>query len=212
MAAEDLYREIAAASPDGAESYLLGAAHDSTYSRLHRTTRFCQRDEAWLEGLRMLLEQIGQRSWSYREGQDRSLWVLETSWRGAQEGVLAQDPAAYIRGYFDAEGGVPRDPASRFYVQFVQKDREDLSRLRDSLLRLGIVCGCLHNPSTRVDPDYWRFYIGSASHQKFAKVIGSWHPRKRRLLEARLATGSCYLVEPTHLAPRSSTSPLSRPR
>lgn len=97
MAAEDLYREIAQTSPIEAEAYLLGAAHDSTYRRLHRTTRFCQRDKAWLEGVRMLLERIGQRSWFYREGQQRSLWVLETSWRGSQEDLSAEDAVTYAR-------------------------------------------------------------------------------------------------------------------
>lgn len=97
-------------------------------------------------------------------------------------------------------------------MQFVQKDRDELSRLRDSLLGLGIDCGSLHNPSIRVDPDYWRFYIRSASHRKFAQVIGSWHPRKRSLLEAKLATWSCDRVKPAPRASLSSTSPLSPQR
>ena len=93
--------------------------------------------------------------------------------------------AAYARGYFDAEGGIPKGRESRFYVQFVQKDRSDLDTVRGALNSLGITCGVLHVPSPRVDPDYWRFYVASASHRRFAAAVGSWHPRKRALLQQR---------------------------
>lgn len=92
---------------------------------------------------------------------------------------------AFARGYFDAEGGVPVQQSSRFYIQLVQKDHSDLDRLRRILEQAGICCGRLHNPSRRSDPDYWRFYILAASHQDFIRVIGSWHPRKRQLLLRR---------------------------
>ena len=50
----------------------------------------------------------------------------------------------------------------------------------------GIDCGRIHNPSQSVDPGYWRFYIRSESHHRFMAMVGSWHPRKRRLIEARM--------------------------
>ena len=112
---------------------------------------------------------------------------METSWR--PPALILSTPsekAAYARGYFDAEGGVPRGAASRFYVQFVQKDLNDLSQVRDVLLELGVSCGRLHNPSVRVAPDYWRFYVAGASHEVFIDVVGSWHPRKRVRLEKEL--------------------------
>ncbi len=95
---------------------------------------------------------------------------------------------AYARGYFDAEGGIPRDPSSRFYVQFVQKDRADLDELRLRLETQGLSCGRLHNPSAAVDCDLWRFYVLARSHEEFMRRVSSWHPRKRRLLEARFAS------------------------
>jgi hypothetical protein len=101
--------------------------------------------------------------------------------------VSSDDRLAYARGYFDAEGGIPRSPRSRFYVQFVQKDRTDLDELRLILERQGIACGRLHNPSSSVDPDLWRFYVLARSHEDFIERVGSWHPRKRCLLEARMA-------------------------
>lgn len=185
MDSENLELEVGQASALTAEAYLRGAAHDSTYSRLHRTTRFCQADPRWLEVLGSLLERVGSRSWSYREGRNRSLWVLETSWVPSAPAASLRCPAAYARGYFDAEGGVPRELAARFYIQFVQKDREDLSGVRDALSGLGVQCGRLHNPSKRVDPHYWRFFVRAVSHECFLEKIGSWHLRKRAILEAR---------------------------
>jgi hypothetical protein len=59
--------------------------------------------------------------------------------------------------------------------------------LKDFLAEAGIETGSLHNPSVRVDPDYWRLYVRTISHGSFGRVIGSWHPRKRALLEKRVA-------------------------
>ncbi len=178
--------EADVASAAEAEAYLRGAAHDSTFSRIHRTTRFCQSDPRWLEVLAALLATLDRRCWSYREGRSRTLWVLETTWTpSGASGALSCAPDAYVRGYFDAEGGIPRSREARFYIQFVQKDRDDLSVAREILLSLGIRCGGLHNPSARADPNYWRFYVASASHLAFIERVRSWHPRKRSRLEVQ---------------------------
>jgi hypothetical protein len=179
------------ASPDGyvalrsevARAYLLGASGDGTFNRLHRTFRFAQKEREWLELLGELLRGLGYRGWIYREGRKRQLYVLETSatFLGEFPRSRFETPAeqvAYVRGYFDAEGGVPRDPRAPLYVQFVQKDRDSLTYARGILEGLGIACGVIHNPSRRVDPDYWRFFVRRNGHQRFISVIGSWHPRK----------------------------------
>ena len=85
----------------------------------------------------------------------------------------------------DAEGGIPRSTSSRFYVQLAQKNRLDLEDLRDRMQGLGLKCGCLHVPSVAADPEYWRFYVAAASHRQFYERVGSWHPRKRALLDSR---------------------------
>ena len=175
-----------------ARAYLLGALGDATINRLHRTTRFSQKERAWLEQLQQLLAMRGFRSWIYREGKDRHLYVLETSaqWlkddRRSTHFETDDEIAAYVRGYFDAEGGIPWRMDAPLYVQFVQKNAESLTRVKDMLERLEIRCGVLHNPSRRVDPDYWRFFVRRSSHQQFIAVIGSWHPRKRLLLQQRV--------------------------
>jgi hypothetical protein len=183
-----LHAELLETSASGARAYLHGAVHDATVSTRHKTVRFGQSDVKWLSVLKVLLDGLGRRSWSYREGRSRSFWVLETS---AQ--VLAERPEfstqeerlAYARGYFDAEGGTPRDLSARFYLQFVQKDYGDIDELRMMLVSEGIDCGRIHNPSRQVDPDLWRFYVLTSGHEAFVTHVSSWHPRKRSLLDAR---------------------------
>jgi hypothetical protein len=74
-----LHAELLATSALGAWSYLFGAAHDATISSRHGTVRFGQADVEWLDVLRLLLKERGQKAWMYREGRARRFWVLETS-------------------------------------------------------------------------------------------------------------------------------------
>ena len=183
-----LHAELLETSASGAWAYLFGAAHDATVSKRHGTVRFGQADIRWLEILGLLFEGLGQKTWTYREGRTRLFWVLETSSRWmSRRGRFssAEERLAYARGYFDAEGGIPRKRDARFYVQFVQKNRSDIDELRDVLESSGVDCGAVHNPSSARDPDLWRFYVAARSHETFARVVSSWHPRKRSLLDAR---------------------------
>ena len=133
-----ILEETSAADAREVRAYLLGAARDATFNRLHRTLRFAQSDVRWLIVLKILLLRLGSRSWIYREG-CRNVWVLETTWRLPRDRQLATlgEKSAFVRGYFDTEGGVPRRPGARFYIQLVQKDRLDLSHVRQLLEELG---------------------------------------------------------------------------
>ncbi|OIO45313.1 hypothetical protein COU05_00740 [bacterium (Candidatus Gribaldobacteria) CG10_big_fil_rev_8_21_14_0_10_37_21] len=92
----------------------------------------------------------------------------------------------YVRGFFDAEGGIPNNLRNRFYIQLVQKDKKKLEKIKAILIDLKIAVGEIHNPSKKVDPCYWRMFIKTASHKKFIELIGSWHPKKIRLLKERV--------------------------
>jgi hypothetical protein len=81
---------------------------------------------------------------------------------------------------------MPKDTESRLYIQFCQKDPESLKAVLEILESWGISCGRIHNPSHRVDPDYWRLYVKARSHERFMKLVGSWHPRKREQIETRM--------------------------
>ena len=173
------------------KAYLQGALHDGTFSS-NRRFRISQKGTEWLEMLRNFLLCLGYHSWIYQEGKTRDVYVLETLayFLDFKLKPLAlesiEEQKSYIRGFFDAEGGIPHDCSARFYIQLVQKDKLKIVALKEILHELGIQCGKIHNPSKWVDPDYWRVFILAQSQQRFIRKIGSWHPRKKPLLEQRI--------------------------
>lgn len=177
-------------SKEEIQAYLQGALHDASLNKGKRY-RFTQKGVEWLSFLKILFTQLGYRSWIYREG-SREVYTLETL---AQFLDFKFDPlilnsteeqAGYIRGFFDAEGGVPHGTQARFYIQLVQKDQIKIEKLAKMLDALGISCGKIHNPSKRVDPNYWRIFVSSKSHKNFVKIIGSHHPLKTEILRKRM--------------------------
>lgn len=203
----DYLGRAAAAPRELASAYLSGATRDGHFNASHRTWRITQAHREWLELLQVLLTRLGNRSWIYREGSARFVWTLETACRLDPSPMLRgpAEVAAFVRGYFDAEGGVPRT-GTRFYIQLSQKDRADLARLRWMLEGLGVSTGRMHNPSAGVDPNYWRFYIRSPAHRRFAQIVGSWHPVKGPIV-ARLLSDSPRSAEPGY----PGRTALSRP-
>lgn len=167
-------------------AYLLGAIHDGTFSKY--TIRISQKDKAYPELIRSGLQCLGFRSWVYKEGEARNVYVVEFSKKILNGYSLKsnKDKVDYVRGYFDSEGSVPRNSKSRFYIYFCQKDLNDLNALRTMLIDLGISCGKIHNPSWKVDPDYWRFFVLTKSHREFSILIGSYHPDKSKILCERM--------------------------
>jgi DNA-binding transcriptional regulator WhiA len=174
------------------KAYLFGALHDGTYNKLHKTWRISQSNRAWLEELKKMFSLLGYKSWIYREGKERSVSVIETTADFFQikieidELKTVKEQIAYIRGYFDAEGGVPKELRYWMYIQLSQKNRTELEKICLVLESLGVHCGKIHNPSQKVDPNYWRFFISRKSHQDFIEIIGSFHPRKKKILADRL--------------------------
>jgi intein-encoded DNA endonuclease-like protein len=164
------------------KAYLLGALHDGTVRRL--TYRIVQKDQEYIKFLVKEIKNLGFNAWMYREGKTRQLYVVEFSRNLLDNFVIdsIQDKIDYIRGYFDAEGGVSRDPKVRYYIYFAQKNLKDLMQIKEYLEELGIKCGDIHNPSVGVDPNYWRFFVRIKSYEKFAQLIGSWHPVKSHFL------------------------------
>lgn len=167
-------------------AYLHGAIHDGTYNKRHQTFRFVQKERAWLELIEQFLEELGIKSWIYREGKERNLYTLETKavfLRQYKQLETIGEKIAYIQGYFDAEGGVPASSAHGLYIQFCQKNKQELEEIKSMLEEMQIACGVIHTPSKRVDPYYFRFFVRRQSHQRFIKVIGSKHPRKAVLIK-----------------------------
>ena len=173
-------------------AYLQGILGDATYNKIHKTHRISQANREWLQKLRDLLLSVGDKSWIYKEGKSRNVYVLETTSKILS---MSFDPMklqsndekmAYVRGYFDAEGGTAHDEKVRFYLQFAEKNKDRLEKVKDLLEGFGIECGRVHCPSQKVDPNYWRFYIRAKSYGGFIRNIGSWHPRKQRIFSNRM--------------------------
>ncbi len=131
-----------------------------------------------------MIRKLGYDAWVYREGADREVFIVEFS-KSVLSGfeiTTTQDKIDYVRGYFDAEGSVPLNGA-RMYVYLCQKNKGSMEEVKSFLEELGIVCGEIHNPSKKEDPQYWRFYVSCKSHKDFARTIGSRHPAKQPVLE-----------------------------
>ena len=173
-------------------AYLQGILGDATYNKIHKTHRISQANREWLEKIKDLLHKVGDKSWIYREGKNRNVYVLETASKKLSidfKPTLLQsdeEKIAYIRGYFDAEGGIAHEARVRFYLQFAEKNKIRLEKVRNLLQELGIECGIIHCPSEKIDPDYRRFYIKANSYDKFINMIGSWHPRKQKIFSSRM--------------------------
>ena len=168
------------------KAYLLGALHDGTVRRL--THRIVQKDQEYIKFLLKGIASLGFKAWMYKEGRTRQLYVAEFSRNLLKNFVIEsrQDKIEYIRGYFDAEGGVSRDSKVRYYLYFAQKNLKDLEQVKKYLEELGIKCGIIHNPSKSADSNYWRFFISSKSYERFVQVIGSWHPVKSHFLRMKI--------------------------
>jgi len=164
--------------------------HDGTIRR--HTLKISQREEEYVLRLRNLIVANGIRAWTYKEGKTRNLFVVEfgRSLLDRHQIRTRRGVIHYVRGYFDAEGSVSNPARTEPYVYFGQKDRSDVEELRGFLVSLKVHCGKIHNQSRRFDPDYWRFFVSRKSLRKFGTVVGSWHPRKERWLNALVTSVS----------------------
>lgn len=168
------------------KSYLLGMLHDATERK--NTYRIATKNYNFAKIIREGILKLGSKAWIYKEGKSRNLWIVEFSKILLKEFKIKskQNKIDYIRGYFDAEGGISQSSKVRFYIYFCQKDKIDLEEVKKYLLELGISCGVIHNPSKKVDPNYWRFFVSSKSYKDFARIISSDHPEKIKLLEMKI--------------------------
>lgn len=171
---------------DITKPYLLGLMHDSTKSRY--TYRLCQKSLSFLETIRLGIHNMGSKAWIYKEGKNRYVYVLEFARSLLKDVAVSsqRDKIDYIRGYFDAEGSVPRNLSARYYIYFCQKSYSDLEQVQKYLSEFGIACGKIHVPSKNVDPNYFRFYILCNSWELFGRLIGSFHTEKSRFVRMKI--------------------------
>ena len=186
-----LHAELLAVGAKGLESYLQGALRDGTHSARHNTHRFCQSEKIGSTFLvwhcRCLVIAAGsiekvergicgcsrqpQSSWTWIRSitacrnSERSVvrsGLLRCGWRNAQECSFTDVCAA------------------------VAKDKVSLENVKRILDSWNVECGRVHNPSVRVDPDYWRVFVRSRSHESFMRLVGSWNPVKHHEINTRM--------------------------
>jgi hypothetical protein len=186
MKAKEGLRRDYTPAPQISLCYLLGVLHDATKRKT--TYRIATKSLNYCKFIKKEINNLNVGAWFYKEGKDRNLWIVEFS-RSLLKGVeikSRQDKIDYIRGYFDSDGGIAKNSHVRYYIYFAQKDKSDLEEVKIYLEHLRIICGRLHNPSKRVDPNYWRFYVSAKSYKDFARTINSAHPDKRKYLRMKI--------------------------
>jgi hypothetical protein len=108
---------------------------------------------------------------------DTRLWETPVFVRNLDKSLLR----FYIQGFFDAEGGVPRNPLnSKLYISFTQRNRESLEFLKARLYSMwDIVSGELRISDSK--SQCWRLTItGLHPIKQFISEIGTKHPFKRK--------------------------------
>lgn len=173
-------------TPQISKCYLLGILHDSTVRKT--TYRVATKNHDFAEVLKSGIKLFGRSAWIYKEGKNRNLWIVEfsKSLLNGEKIISKQNKLDYIRGYFDAEGGIAKDPNIRFYLYFCQKNRNSLIEVKKYLSEFGIQSGVIHNPSKKVDSEYWRFFIRARSYKDFARIVSSNHPDKIAILRMKI--------------------------
>jgi intein-encoded DNA endonuclease-like protein len=173
-------------SPQISKYYLLGVLHDATVRKT--TYRIATKSHDFADIIKRGIKILGRSAWIYKEGKKRNLWIVEFSKSLLKDAEIKsrQNKIDFIRGFFDAEGGIAKEPKVRFYLYFCQKDRKVLTKIKKYLSEFGIESGVIHNPSKKVDPDYWRFFISAESYKDFARIISSNHPDKFAILRMKI--------------------------
>lgn len=181
--------------------YLLGAMRDATVDirkGKNYEIKVSQKNKEWIKLIQKIFErEFGKKGkitrhmknyWILRiNGKNFVRKIVETSqikipqenW-GTPDRIRNSDKRSvinsYIRGFFDAEGGLPRNitSESQKYVIFSQKNKESLEFIRKELDEIEIKPTNL----TRCG-GVWEFRITrKKSILRFIEIIGSSHPEK----------------------------------
>lgn len=190
---------------DEESAYLLGALRDATIDLREKKNyeiKIAQKDIRWLKLLQQLFEKYFQKlgritnhvnNTSILRINDKTIVneiaeisemkVPQDNWETPL--VIKNSPlpiqVAYLRGFFDAEGGLPKNPqtSKQKYLSLSQKNKESLEFLRNILIKMEF------NPTNlTICGKVWEFRLTRKKDiLKFIEEIGSWHPEKRERLK-----------------------------
>lgn len=186
-------------------AYLLGALRDATMDirkGKNYEIKIAQKESDWLRLLQKLFEKSFEISGNITK-HINGTEILRINGKNAVEVILKisemkvpqdswETPKVireqsleiqinYLRGFFDAEGGLPKNPetAKQKYLAFSQKNRESIEFLREILIKKNF------NPTNiTFCGNVWEFRLTRKKDiVNFCKTIGSWHSEKRKRLE-----------------------------
>lgn len=183
--------------------YVLGALRDGCLTSQY-SIKFKQKNREWLSeiiipklnsefGLNLdegrIYEQNDVTTRYYIAFKSKRVHEILSSLLESSEGTVPdifelmtkQQKIAFVRGFWDADGGCPRYPenSSKQYLNFTQKDPVVLQEIADFLSQEGISCGEIRSNEKKSSGDIHRFSIvAKQSVLDFIEKIGSEHPEK----------------------------------
>jgi len=184
-------------------AYLLGAFCDGCLSTQHQI-KFKQKNREWLEHVIIPIfneefklnlssknifvqEDVAKRY--YLAFKNKNVWTELRKLLPDDKDTPSEIKNAdldtqlhYIKGYWDADGGCPRNPQKdkKIYIKFTQKNKKSLEFIHQVLNSIGIKTGKVRLS----EPEIWRFSINSKSSMlSFIEKVGSWHPEKKQRFE-----------------------------
>jgi hypothetical protein len=180
--------------------YLIGALRDGCLTTGF-TVKYAQRYREWLSNV--ILPLINKNfnlnlteKCIYYQSKKWPFWYIAVSnkklWHSLNKiKVLIprtkKEQKFYIKGFWDADGGCPRNPVinKKNYIKFTQKDKKSLEELKNMLEKnFKIRCGNVIKSEENKNGFIWRFSITNKNGiVNFCKNVGSLHPVKRIRLE-----------------------------
>jgi len=176
--------------------YLVGALGDASLVFRPEKAEYCvefeQKSKGWLEksiaprirrefGKRIEVKRRKSGLYRLRLYGKAPYLLLSKFWRNKSlimhEGAEFQ--SAFVRGFFDAEGSAPkRKRGTGYRISIYQKDRQPLRIISRILRKRGVRVGKITNSR-----DIGILPVrGKENIRKFADLIGSEHPEKKRML------------------------------
>ncbi|MBI2075830.1 MAG: hypothetical protein HYT72_01105 [Candidatus Aenigmarchaeota archaeon] len=179
--------------------YLIGALRDGCLTK-DWTIKFSQKYKEWLSSTILpLFNEVFETSYSlgniYPENKEKTTWSLSICnkkiWLQLKE-LIAEAPKTteeqrlYIKGFWDADGGCPRDPtiSKKIYIKFTQKDKRSLEQIKEILSqKFSIKAGTVRVSEITERGTIWRMTItNKRGILRFCDKIDSGHPIKQKRL------------------------------
>ena len=103
-------------APQITKAYLLGIIHDASVRKT--TYRVATKNQTFAEILKQGIIDLGRTAWIYKEGKSRNLWIVEfsKSLLNRMKIISREEKLDFVRGFFDAEGGIAKSSKVRFYL------------------------------------------------------------------------------------------------